>query len=145
MTRKCRASSRAQEESEGARRPSRRRSRPGIRTNALENRDSIHRMNIAGPPAGENREQNGDESAHDVGIAVAREGEHGSARTIRMHAGCEPNLAGAALDLVRFGTLPLRERAQAAAEFDDIAVTVVPLLEQRKVVEDLVERCERLG
>jgi hypothetical protein len=80
-----------------------------------------------------------------MGIAVAGEGEHGSARTIRMHAGCEPNLAGAALDLVRFGTLPLRERAQAAAEFDDIAVTVVPLLEQRKVVEDLVERCERLG
>src|SRR6266487_4053375 len=87
----------------------------------LENRDSIHRKNIAGPLAGENCEQNGDEPAHDVGIAVAGEGEHGSARTIRMHGGCEPNLAGAALDLVRLGTVTLRQRVQAAAEFDDIA------------------------
>src|SRR5215510_7321191 len=80
-----------------------------------------------------------------MGIAVAGEGEQGPALAVRMHGGREPNLAGAALHLVRVGTVALGQRAQTAAELDDIAVAVVPLLEQRKVVDDLVERRQGVG
>src|SRR5215468_7790461 len=75
-----------------------------------------------------------------MGIAVAGEGEYGTALAIRMHGGCEPDLARAAPHLVCAGALALGEGAQGAAKLDDIAVAVVPLLEQRKVVDDLVER-----
>ncbi len=110
--------------------------RPSRSNTAIASAERMSR----GPLAGKHRKQDGDKSAHDMGIAVAGEGEHGPASAVRMHGGREPDLARAALHLVRFGTVALGQRAQAAAELDDIAVAVVPLLEQRKVVDDLVER-----
>jgi len=80
-----------------------------------------------------------------MGVAVAGEGERGPALAVRMHGGREPDLARAALDLIRFGAVALGEGSQAAPELDDIAVAVVPLLEQRKVVDDLVERRQGIG
>src|SRR5260370_35443525 len=91
-------------------------------------------------PARKHREQNRDEPAHDMSIAVAGEIQDGSPRTIRTHRGCKPNLAGATLDLVRVRAVALGQRAQASAKLDDIAVAVVPLLEQRKILDDLVDR-----
>ena len=43
---------------------------------ALEQGDRVGRENFAGVLAGKHREQDGDETAHDMGIAVAGEGEH---------------------------------------------------------------------
>jgi hypothetical protein len=31
------------------------------------------------------------------------------------------------------------ERAQAFAEFDDVPITVIPLVEERKILDDLVD------
>jgi hypothetical protein len=91
---------------------------------ALEHGDRVGRKNVAGPLAGEHREQDGDQAAHDMGIAVAGEGEYGTALAIRMHGGCEPDLARAALHLVCADALALGEGAQGAAKLDDIAIAV---------------------
>src|SRR5262249_60274593 len=52
----------------------------------------------------------------------------------------EPHLAGAALHLVGVGPGAVRPRPERTAELDDVPVTVVPLLQQRKVLDDFVER-----
>src|SRR5215218_5047553 len=52
----------------------------------------------------------------------------------------EPDLAGAALDLVFGGMLGLRHRIECAAEFDHVPVAVVPVVQQCKIVPDLVDR-----
>src|SRR5256885_2197147 len=90
----------------------------------VEHGDRIGRKNVAGPLAGEHREQDGDQAAHDMGIAVANEGEYGSALAIRMHGGCKPDLARAALHLVCVGALALGEWVKRAAKLDDITVAV---------------------
>src|ERR1700694_39407 len=53
---------------------------------------------------------------------------------------CKPDLAGAALHLVGRGMLGFRHRIQRAAELDDIPVAVVPLIQQRKIIPDFVDR-----
>src|SRR6202165_717238 len=53
---------------------------------------------------------------------------------------CKPDLGGAALHLVGCGMLGFRHRIQRAAELDDIPVAVVPLVQQRKIIPDFVDR-----
>jgi len=52
----------------------------------------------------------------------------------------EPDLAGAALHLVGGGMLGVRHRIKRAAELDDIPVAVVPVVQQRKIIPDFVDR-----
>src|SRR4029079_11015864 len=47
---------------------------------------------------------------------------------------------GAALHLVGVAAGRLRQRRQRAAEFDQVAVAVVPLLQQIEILNDLVDR-----
>ena len=58
------------------------------------------------------------------------------AGAVRAHLGLEPDLAGAALHLVASLRAALRNRRKRAAELDDVAVAVVPLVEQREIVEN---------
>src|SRR5262245_10981844 len=51
----------------------------------------------------------------------------------------QPHLADAALHLVLRRMLFLRQRLQRAAELDDIAVAVVPLVQQLEIVPDFVD------
>src|SRR5258708_7359710 len=51
----------------------------------------------------------------------------------------QPDLAGTALHLVALGMLGLRHRPQRAAEFNDVPIAVVPVLQQRKIVPDFVD------
>jgi len=55
----------------------------------------------------------------------------------------EPDLAGAAVDLVGGGVLGFRHRIERAAEFDDVPVAVVPVVQQCKIVPDFVDRRHR--
>src|SRR5215813_10831173 len=90
--------------------------------------------------AGVNGEEDGDQTAHDVGITVALEREHWPLRTIRIDRRCEPNLAGAALDLVGVLAIVRIEGIKRAAKLDHVTVPIVPLVEQGKIVDDLVDR-----
>src|SRR5262249_16604972 len=76
---------------------------------------------------------------HDVRVAIADEGEDWPARAVRLDAGCEPHLTGAALHLVGVGARALGQRRQLAAELDHIAVAVVPVVEDGEIVDDVVD------
>ena len=69
--------------------------------------------------------------------------EHRPAAAVRLDRGRKPHLAGAALHLVGVAAGRFRQRRQRAAELDQIAVAVVPLLQQSEILDDLVDRCHR--
>src|SRR6185437_2296126 len=105
---------------------------------ASEQRFRVDLQNILRALAGIKRNQNSDESSHDVRITVAVEYEHRSAGAVRFHMREEPHLAGAALHLVGFDVRVFRHWRERAAKLDHVAVTVVPLIEQREIVDNLV-------
>ena len=100
---------------------------------------SVARMSCA-PLAGIEREQDRDQPAHDMGVAVAGEGQHRARRAVRLDRGRKPHLAGAALHLVGVAARGLRQRRQRAAKLDQIAIAVVPLVQQGEILDDLVDR-----
>ena len=115
--------------------------RPSRSNSAIASADK----NVARRLAGIEREQDGDQAAHDMGVAVAGEAQHRAGRAVGQHRGREPNLAGAALHLVRFAAVPLGERGERPAKLDHIAIAVVPLVEQGEIVDDFVDRRHGLG
>src|SRR5690606_19482637 len=95
---------------------------------------SIDGDNLGRPATGIERQDDGDQPAHDVGIGVADEGDVRIARFIRRAV--KPDLAdaaGNAMDVVAecFGI-----GRKVAAKLDDIAVTLFPIVEEGKVVAD---------
>src|SRR3954471_8575703 len=78
-----------------------------------------------------------------MGVAVAEIAQHRLAAAVARKLARQPDLAGATLHLVGGGMLGLRHRIQRAAEFDDIPVAVVPILQQRKIIPDLVDIAHR--
>ena len=66
----------------------------------VEHGDRIGRKNVAGPLAGEHREQDGDQAAHDMGIAVAEILQLRFATAAAVELFRQPDLAGAPLHLV---------------------------------------------
>src|SRR5207302_8352174 len=94
----------------------------------LEQRDGVAREDFTRWLARIEREQNGDEPAYDVGIAVAHECQHRSAFAVGLHARREPDLARTPLYLVGFGPCRFRQRLEFPAKLDDIAIAVVPVI-----------------
>lgn len=59
----------------------------------------------------------------------------------------QPDLTGATLHFVSIGVGANCQRRQSAPKFDDVAIAVVPLIEQREIFNDLVDwshGCHRL-
>src|SRR5262249_24762367 len=86
------------------------------------------------------RKQDFNQSTHNMGVAVASEREHWPACAIGLNHRREPDLAGAALHLVGVGTGAFRQWLERTAKLDDVPITVVPFLQQRKILDDFVER-----
>src|SRR4051794_22749805 len=74
-----------------------------------------------------------------MGVAVSEIAQQRFARIAAIDPSGEPDLTGAALDLVFGGMLGLRHRVECAAEFDHVPVAVVPVVKQCKIVADLVD------
>src|SRR6516165_10511823 len=74
-----------------------------------------------------------------MGIAVAGKSQHRAAGAIRAHSGIEPDLAGAALNLVGIAMRRLRQWRQFAPQLDQIAIAIVPVVQDRKIADDLVD------
>src|SRR6185437_14087041 len=85
------------------------------------------------------REQDCDQATHDMRVAVAAIFQHGILAAAVELVGY-PDLADAAIYLVLEGVLGFRHRLQRAAELDDIAVAVVPLLQELEIVPDFLDR-----
>src|SRR5215203_4226515 len=75
-----------------------------------------------------------------MGVAVAVKSKDRTAAAIRFDGRREPHLAGAAPHLVGFVARGLRQWRQGAAKLDQIAVAVVPLLQEIEILNDLVDR-----
>src|SRR6516164_5390361 len=73
-----------------------------------------------------------------MGIAVAGKSQHWTARAVRANSGVEPDLARAALDLVGIAMRRLRQRRQFAPQLNQIAIAIVPIVQDRKIADDLV-------
>src|SRR6185503_114326 len=75
-----------------------------------------------------------------MGVAVAVEGQKRAGGAIALDMSDQPHLARATAYFVGLDMRGLRQRRQIAAEFDDVAIAVVPLLEQREILDDVVDR-----
>ena len=75
-----------------------------------------------------------------MGIAVAEILQYGLVAALAIDPLRKPHLARAALHLVFLGMLGFGHRLERAAEFDDVPVAVVPIVQQHKVLSDFVDR-----
>src|SRR5580698_3595747 len=107
-------------------------------TEFVEYSDRIRGEDLLRSMARIKRQQDRDQSAHDMGVAVAQVFQQRFARVAAFKALREPNLAGAPLHLVGSRMLCFRHRLERPAEFDDIPVTVVPILQQLEIFPDFV-------
>jgi len=106
----------------------------------VEHGRGVGRKNFLGRAARIKRQQDRNQSAHDMGVAVAQVFQQCFAGIAAFEALGEPNLAGATLHLVGGRMLGFRHRFERPAEFDDIPVTVVPIFQQLEIFPDLVNR-----
>ena len=97
----------------------------------VDSRDLSRRL----PP--EQRNDDGHEPTHDQRVAVTMKEEAGFVAR-PLHASGEPDLAGAAANLVFRRSLVVRQSRKQFAEFDDIAVAIFPLIEKFEIGDDLV-------
>lgn len=107
-------------------------------TQLVEDRDRVGVENLPRCSSGLDGEQDRDQPAHDMRVAVALEIQHGLFAAA-VDVARQPDLAGAALNLVPGGMLGVGHRGQRAAKFDHIAIAVVPLIEQFEIVPDVVD------
>jgi hypothetical protein len=82
------------------------------------------------------RQRDGDQAAHEVGIAVAPVMEALFAAYARLSLELEPDLAYAAANLVGIVMGGLAQRLERAAELDNIAVAVFPIVEESEIFAD---------
>src|SRR5262249_8744275 len=72
--------------------------------------------------------KDGDEAAHDVGVAVALKAEDSRCAGSRAGLAGKPNLAGAAAHPVGLRAQSLGQWRQGPPKLDDIAVAVLPVV-----------------
>src|SRR5215475_8775765 len=106
---------------------------------ALEQRQRVDIKNVAGAISRVEGEQNRDQAAHDVGVAVAGETQNRLALCAPFDVGQQPHLARAARHLVGLGPRPLRQRFECAPQFDHVTIAIIPLIEQGEVRGDFVD------
>jgi hypothetical protein len=73
-------------------------------------------------------------------VAVTGKIENRLAPVVRADVRRKPYLTCASLNLVALGTLALRQGRKHTAKLNEIAVAVVPVLQERKIVDDIVDR-----
>jgi hypothetical protein len=103
-------------------------------THAFEQFDGIGVQDLPCALARIDSEQDRNQSAHDMGITIAGK----AARAVRAHSGVELDLARAALNLVGIAMRRLRQWRQLAPQLNQIAIAIVPVVQDRKIADDLV-------
>jgi hypothetical protein len=78
-----------------------------------------------------------------MGIAVAAKVQNGLAARVASAFAFEPNLADATADLVGVVARVPAQRLERAAELDDVAIAILPVVEERKIGADGFDRGQR--
>src|SRR5262245_12755376 len=103
---------------------------------AAEHRVGVDVENGVGGLARIESKQYGDQPADDMSVTVADEAQARDAVVLANGRG-EPDLAYAALHLVGGAAFLLGQRLQLPAELDHVAITVLPILEEFEIGNDL--------
>src|SRR5436190_23903423 len=107
-------------------------------TDAFEQFDGIGVQDLSCALARIESEQDCNQSAHNMGITIAGKSQHWAARAVRAHSGVEPDLARAALNFVGMAMRRLRQRRQFAPQLNQIAIAIIPVVQDREIANDLV-------
>lgn len=108
-----------------------------------EGRYRVSRENGFGRAVGEQRYGDGDEPADEVRVAVAAKMEDRAPLIVLARLALEPDLADAAAHLVDVVVRRFGQRLERTAELDDVAVAILPLVEEGEIVTDGVNRGQR--
>src|SRR5262245_9930077 len=84
--------------------------------------------------------QDGDQPAHDVGVAVAGKAQDRFAPAVAYDVGQKPHLARASGYLVCLGPRSSGQRLKGPSQLDDVTIPILPVIEQSKVRDDFVDR-----
>ena len=109
-----------------------------VETEIPEHGFRIRADDLAGMLAGKQGQHDGDEAANDMRVGIALKLDD-RVRTLA-DIGGEPDLADAAADLVPVDARLVRKRRQRLSQIDDIAITVLPLVEEGKIVAYRLDR-----
>ena len=115
------------------------------RPELLEQRHARRSQRSRARLAGIEREQDRDQPAHDMGVAVAVESQHRPAGAVRLHMRerARPGWRSPAPCWRRCGRLGKGGSVRPSSI--TIAVAVVPLVQQREILDDLVDRRHAIG
>ncbi len=82
------------------------------------------------------RESDRDQTAHQMGIAVAEEMKHRAPVGAGARFALDPDLADATAHLGRLVVRGFGQRFERLAEFEDVAVAIFPIVEKSEVLAD---------
>src|SRR5580704_8381126 len=88
----------------------------------------------------EKREDQRHQALDDMGVAVTLEEKPRLAVAADDPTGLEPDLARATAHLVRLALRALRQGLEAAAKVDEIAIAIVPIVEELEIGKNVVDR-----
>lgn len=103
---------------------------------AVENRLDIVFHNLLRRLSAIQDQHDRDQSLDQLRIAVGAELE--VLRTILVLFHHQPDVADTALDTIFFATVHFIQWRQAVTQFDHVAVTIIPFVEQLKVVDQIL-------
>ena len=98
----------------------------------------IHGKDLIRGAIGKKRDRNGDQSPHEVRVAVSAVVQDGFAFGVRVRRAFQPNLADAA---PHFGEVVMSlpaERLEGMTQFEDITISILPVVERGKIFANAV-------
>jgi len=90
-------------------------------------------------PAGKERNRNGDQSPHEVRVAVAAKMQGLAAIRARLRLAFQPNLTDAAPHLVGVIVGRRAQGFERVTQFEDIAVAILPIVKGVKIFADRLD------
>ena len=114
----------------------------GFQAEFGEGRAGVFIDDRLGLAVGKQRQRDGDEAAHQMRVAVAAEMQNRLAGGVDARLADDPHLTDATQHFAGVVMLLGAQRFERAAEFEDVAVAVFPIVEKGEVVTDGGDRSQ---
>lgn len=114
-----------------------------LQAELAKGRRSVGRENLFGRVVREQSDGDGDEPAHQMGIAVATKMQDRASLRVAAVFALEPDLTDAAAHLVDVVVRLFGKRLERTAQFDDITIAILPFVQEGEIVTDGVNRGQR--
>ncbi len=99
----------------------------------------VHRQDFSGGPTGAQHQQNCDQAADDLRVAVGDKLDRGRIARLGIHH--QPDVADAALNSVFFRFQFRGHVFQLVAQFNNVSVAVFPGVQELEILDQIVNRC----